>query len=34
VPLAAGGRIDVMYWAATAGPTVGVILDVTGYFTP
>jgi hypothetical protein len=31
VPLAAGGNLDFMYWAS-AGSTVQVIFDVTGYF--
>ena len=32
VPLAAGGKLDFMYWVSSAGPTVNVIFDVTGYF--
>src|ERR1035437_481119 len=36
VPLASGGKLDFMYWAgagAGAGSTIGVIFDVTGYFS-
>ncbi|MFI5258362.1 MAG: fibronectin type III domain-containing protein [Candidatus Limnocylindrales bacterium] len=33
VPLAAGGNLDFMYWVSSAGPTVDVLFDVTGYFS-
>lgn len=32
VPLAAGGKLDAMYWTASSADTVNVIFDVTGYF--
>ena len=32
VPLAAGGKLDVMYWAGSTATTTQVIFDVTGYF--
>ena len=33
VPLAAGGKLDFMYWAGSTGDTIGIIFDVTGYFS-
>ena len=33
LPLAAGGKLDFMYWAATTADTVQILFDVTGYFT-
>jgi outer membrane protein assembly factor BamB len=32
VPLASGGKLDLMYWSASKADTVNVIFDVTGYF--
>jgi hypothetical protein len=32
VPLAAGGKLDFMYWTGSTSDTIGVIFDVTGYF--
>ena len=32
VPLAAGGKLDFMYWTSRTGPTVQIVFDVTGYF--
>jgi hypothetical protein len=33
VPLAGGGKLDFMYWAASTSATVQVIFDVTGFFS-
>ena len=33
VPLAAGGKLDAMYWTSAAGATVNIVFDVTGYFS-
>ena len=33
VPLAAGGKLDFMYWTGSTSDTIGVIFDVTGYFS-
>ena len=33
VPLASGGKLDLMYWSASKADTVNVIFDVTGYFS-
>ena len=33
VPLAAGGSLDFMFWASSAGSTANVLFDVTGYFS-
>ena len=32
VPLAPGGKLDVMYWSVSTSATVSIIFDVTGYF--
>jgi hypothetical protein len=32
LPLAAGGSLDIMFWATSGSATVEVIFDVTGYF--
>ena len=32
VPLAPGGKLDVMYWSSNSSARVAVIFDVTGYF--
>jgi hypothetical protein len=33
VPLASGGKLDLMYWSSSTTDTVNVIFDVTGYFS-
>jgi hypothetical protein len=33
VPLGAGGKLDAMYWSASTSNTIGIIFDVTGYFS-
>ena len=33
LPLAAGGKLDFMYWSSSTADTAQVIFDVTGYFT-
>jgi hypothetical protein len=33
VALGAGGKLDAMYWSASASDVVNVIFDVTGYFS-
>jgi hypothetical protein len=33
VPLAAGGKLDLMYWSSRTADTTNVIFDVTGYFS-
>jgi hypothetical protein len=33
VPLASGGKLDLMYWSSRTADTTNVIFDVTGYFS-
>jgi outer membrane protein assembly factor BamB len=34
VPLASGGKLDLMYWSSKTTDTTNLIFDVTGYFSP